>query len=222
MDKELEKIRKRSTEILGDYPEKRAELVARLAEAEKTETVAKNALESSVDLDSYDKAMEVVKRAELGKKFVNDALRKLDEHPRMDADEYQKAVNTCKKIMDNAVDTYRTKAADLMDQLKKLRDDYLQTAEDTNNTLMQLDAAANVLQTRHPYKAAHFTGRPDVALRDKKAWIAHAVRYDAYTAGRLATTCSEDDKEEGPYIDHDSLLVAAWYAVEKGYPRKSY
>ena len=100
MNKELEKIRKRSTEILGDYPEKRAELVARLSEAEKGVVAAQKALDSTVDLESYDKATEKVKRAELGKKFVNDALRKLEEAPRMDADEYQKAVNTCKKIMD--------------------------------------------------------------------------------------------------------------------------
>lgn len=220
MNKDLEKIQKRSTEILGDYPAQRAELVKRLAEAEENAKQAKAALDAAEDLESYDRAAEVLKRAELATKFARNALEKLDAAPRMDEAEYMKALNTCKGIMDKAASTYRVKAAALMDQLKALTDEYRETAEETNSTLVKLDEAANILQSKYPYKVRRYQGMPDRKELDKSAWLEYALRYEGYTACRLATDCTAEEKAEHPHHTQDSILVAAWQAVHNGYPHR--
>ena len=222
MNKELEKIQKRSTELLGDYPEQRAELVRKLAEAEEHRKQAKAALDAAEDLESYDRAAEVLKRAELATKFAKGAVDRLDAAPRMKEAEYMQALNTCKGIMDKAASTYRVKAAALMDQLKALTDEYTQTAEDTNNTLVKLDEAANILQSKYPYKVRHYQGMPDRKELDKRAWLEYALRYEGYTACRLATDCTAEEKAEHPHHTQDSVLLAAWQAVRNGYPNRSY
>ena len=222
MIKDLERIRQHSADIWGSYPEQRAELARKLAEAEENKRKAKAALDAAEDLDSYDNAAEILKRAELATKFARGALDKLDAAPRMKEAEYMQTINTCRGIMDNATSTYRTKTAALMDQLKAVHDEYTQTAADVNNTLVELDLAANVLQSKYPYKVRHFKDLPDKKEPSKTAWLDYALRYEPATACTRATACTAEDKAENPHHAHDSLLTAAWQAVNKAYPRKSF
>ena len=220
MKKELEQIQKHSKEILGDYPEKREELITRLAENDEKITQAKAAVEAAEDLKGYDKATEVLKRAELERKFTRNALEKLDAAPRMAEDEYFQALNTCKNIMDAAAVTYRSEAAGLMAQLKAIRDAYQETAAEVNSTLEALDAAANVLQSKYPCKVTTYTNGPERSKRDPGAWRQYALRYDAATAATLATECDPEYKDK--VTTHDSVLTAAWGAIERAFPRKIY
>lgn len=222
MDKTLEKIRKRSGELLGDYPAQREELVKKLQEAEATRSRAHAALIAADDLESYDNATEALNRAELAVRFAKGAVDKLDAAPRMKEEEYRKAINACAGIMSQAVDTYRVKAKALMDQLKALTDEYTQTAEEVNGTLVKLDEAANVLQSKYPYKIHKFQGMPDRKELDKRAWLDHALRYEGYTACTLATTCAPEEIAEHPHKTQDSVLTAAWQAVQRGYPHRSF
>lgn len=222
MDKELEKIRKRSTEILGDYPEKRAELLSEYEEAEANKKQAKAALDAATDLDSYDKARAVLKRAELAAKFAKGAVDRLDGAPRMTEAEYMQALTTCRGVMNKATSYYKQKAAALMAQLKAVRDEYIQTAEDTNGTLVKLDDAANVLQTKYPYKVTHYQGVPDRLTPNRDAWREYALRYDSSTACTLATVRTAEERAAEPHNPFDSVLVAAWQAVERGYPRRGF
>ena len=218
--KVLESIKKQSKTILGDYPEKRAALVQKITKAENELDLAEEMLEAAEDLKQYDAATEKVKRAELEVKFARNALTKLDQQPRMDEADYNKAVESCRKIMDVAVASYRKEAVALMDKLKALTDDYKQTAEEVNQTLEELDRAANVLQSKYPCDEHKMQGAPSTFTPNRNAWKTHALRYDAGTVCDMATCCEPDPKN--PHFQHDSILAHAWRAVSIAYPRQSY
>lgn len=220
--KSLVQIQERSADILQNFPKKRAEFVKELEDAEEGCRQAKAALEAAENIESYDSAAEVLKRSEMLVKFARNGLSRLDTAPRMDEAEYFEAVKICRGIMDNAVNSYREKAAALMDQLKALKDEYTDTAEEINLTLVNLDAAANVLQSKYTYKLKHYQGMPDEKEPDSNAWLEYALRYDDHTAYELATDCTEEEREDAPYKRHDSVLNAAWSAVNTAYPRCSY
>ncbi len=205
MNKELEKIQKRSTAIMGDYPERKAALVTEMKDAEAELKNAKAEQEAAEDLAAYDEAQEKIKRAELGVKFARNAIKKLDGAPRMDEAEYLKAVNVCKTIMEKAVLEYRQKAAALMDQLRIATDQYMEIAADTNVTLEKLDAAANILQVKYPNSVF----APGVDL-----WKDYALRYDIDTMQRMATEAPPEERGN-LCVSHDSVLAAAWSAMIK-------
>ncbi len=209
MNRDLEKIMKRSAAILGDYPERKAALVMELRSAESELASAKAEQEAAEDLVAYDSATERIKRAELAVKFARNAISKLDGAPRMDELEYKKALNSCKTIMEAAASEYRTKAAALMDQLRAVTDTYKQIAADTNSTLERLDEAANVLQVKYP---------PSVFAPGVELWKEHALRYDSDVAASMATNSRPEDRDL-PHELHDSVLCAAWSATIKAYPR---
>ena len=214
MNKDLEKIQKRSAEVLTGYPEQKAELTAKLTEAERQARKAKADLDAAEDLAGYDAAAESLKRAELSIKFAKGAIDKLDGAPRMAESEYLKALTVCRGIMDNAASAYRVKAAALMDQLKALQDEYMQIAADTNETLEKLDEAANILQSKYKYKIWTYKDRPDKREPDKHIWLTYALRYEGYTPCRLATAIDDGSGS----LTQDNVLTAAWQAVIKGYP----
>ena len=221
MNKELVRIQKRSTEILGDYPDRRAEICKRITAAEKEVARASAVRDAAEDLDSYDRATEVLKRAELDLRFTKAALAKIDGAPRMTEAEYMRALNTCKGIMDAAANNYRVKAAALMDQLKDLKEEYLQTASDTEETLVKLDEAANVLQSKYTHKETRYVNSPSTRTPDRNVWRQYALRYDN---GKLCTMATQSDPKEraDSHKIHDSVLCAAWHAIAKAYPRTSF
>ena len=218
----LEKIQKRSSDILRDFPKKRAELVKRLEDAEESCRQAKAALEAAENLESYDSAAEVLRRSETAVKFAKNGLSKLDAAPRMDESEYAEAVNICRGIMDAAVSSYREKAAALMDQLKAVKDEYTNTAEEINRTLVNLDDAANILQNKYQYKIRRYHGIPDGEELDNREWLKYALRYNKNTTYSLATDCTEEERGDAPYKRHDSVLNAAWSVIDAAYPRCIY
>ena len=223
MLKELEKIHKRNQEIYKDYPAKRANLEAQLKDALEDLNAAKAEQDAADDLTRYDAAAEAVKRAELRVKFAETALNKLDGAPRMTEQEYMVTVGTCQGIVAGAAEEYRKKALDLMEALKDAQDKYKGIVSDVNKTLIELDQSANVLQTMHKNRVDQYTdgegGYYDVSRPDPKEWERHAVRFYPADAARMGTECRT---EEEPYKQHDSVLAAAWTAVYKGFPHRTF
>lgn len=210
MQKELEKIQARAAEILGDYPAKRAELRQRIREAEEELTAARAEMEAAEDLGQYDRAGEKVNRAELQLKFANNTLEKLESAPRMKEQDYMKALITCRDLMEKAAGAYREKATALMDQLHDLTEEYKQIAKDTNNTLIKLDEAANVLQSKY--------GRESKGFTHKANWLRYALRYDNGKPCAMVTETQPQGSLKNK--NHDSVLCAAWLAVGKAYPKE--
>lgn len=221
MHKDLANIQKYSVTVLGNYPEQKETLKSRMHAAEEVLKTAKDELDKAEDIESYDRATEAIRRAELEVKFAKNALDKLSSAPRMNEKEYMQNLNVCREIMEDAVKSYRKKAKALMDQLKTVTDEYKQTAEDVNTTLVKLDEAANVLQCKYPYRVERRNKLPDVHIPDKKAWEKAALRYDGYRACTLATEARPEDNPR-PRETHNSVLCAAWGAIQKGYPAETY
>ena len=134
--------------------------------------------------------------------------------------DYMRSLNTCKNIMEKATEEYRTKAAAIMDQLRDLHETYLQTAQEINSTLIDLDAAANILQSKYTYREKQRQNAPSIIIPDRSAWLDYALRYDSSTACTMATQCTLEERGDQCLKVHDSVLCAAWGAVERGYPRR--
>ena len=91
-----------------------------------------------------------------------------------------------------------------MEQLKSVRDEFLTIADDINKTLVNLDRGANLLQSRY-----------------HESWEQYALRYNNGSPCGLATQ-SDLPAEERARKPHDSVLCAAWYAVNKGFPKHNF
>ena len=113
-----------------------------------------------------------------------------------------------------SAEDYRNKVEPLMDQLRAAKEAYLAIANDANETLIQLDAAANVLQSEYPNQIFAYTDGTIREVPDPTEWKNHAHRFEPWWACQLATETGEKARP------HDSVLYAAWRAVGNAYPRK--
>lgn len=222
MLKELSRIQNTSCELMKGFPAKLEERKIELRAAEEKLEQAKDRLEAAENIEEYDRASAEVKRAELVVKFAKTALEKLESAPRMDESEYNSAVETCTGIMDKAVAEYRKKTTALMEQLKAVKDEYMAISKDVNNTLVTLDNAANVLQSRYPCREYKYVGMPSEYKKDPTAWREHAVRYDNGLPCSLATVAKDPvltglDKfsKWGPI--YDKVLENAWLVIDRAY-----
>lgn len=208
---DLNAIRSRIDAVLGDYPRRKAEYTKQIEEARAELEAAKAARDAAEDLTAYDKANGDVKRAELKERFAQDAIRRLDAAPRMGEAEYNSIVNSCSRIIDEAAAEYKTKVSALMDQIKEAKVSYLSKAAAVNQTLVDLDAAANVIQTKYTERIDQYSdgkgGTYEINRPDPDEWKRHVVRYNPSEVYRLATTSE----------DHE-ILAAAWYAISRAYP----
>ena len=222
MLKELEKIHKLSQNIYKDYSGKRANLEAQLKEALEDLRTAKAEQDAADDLTRYDASAEAVERAERRIKFTETALKKLDGAPRMTEREYMVTVGTCQGIVAGATEEYRKKVLDLMEALKDAQDKYKGIVSDVNETLIELDQSANVLQAKHKNRTDQYSdgegGYYGISRPDPREWERHAVRFTPADATRMGTECRGDE----PYKQHDSVLSAAWTAVYKGFPHRNF
>lgn len=222
MLKELSRIQNTSNELMKGFPAKLEERKIELRAAEDELEQAKDRLEAAENIEEYDRASAEIKRAELVVKFAKTALEKLESAPRMDESEYNSAVETCTGIMDKAAAEYRKKTTALMEQLKAVKNEYMAIAKDVNNTLVTLDNAANVLQSRYPCREYKYVNAPSEFEKDPNAWREHAVRYDNGRPYHLATiaedpvlTGLEKFSKWGPI--YDKVLENAWRAVDRAY-----
>ena len=220
--KELSKIKKKIQAISGDYPQKKEKLLSERETAMRDIREAKASIEDAETMEEYDKAVESLSRAELSLSFINKGLDKIESSPRMSEREYTSAVSTCKAVMDDATKEYRSKTEYYMAQMKALKDKYLETVNEVNETLIALDEASNVLQSRYPYKIHSYEGLEDRVVPDKDAWREYAVRYTPLQVHAMATGCTEEERGECGWKTHDSVLVNAWTSLDKAYPRQIY
>ena len=179
----LQAIQKRSAEVIGDYPAKKAKLRDQLVTTKGDLEAAKASQDAAKDLKEFDQAAEAVKRAETRVHFVEGAIRKLDEAPRMSEAEYNSIVDTCGRIMEGAAANYRERVSALMDQIKEARDLYLSIAADVDQRTYEI---------RRP---------------DPNEWRKHVVRYAPGTACQLANG-SGDSRDKVLYVAWDAVSRA--------------
>lgn len=197
MDKVILKIREKIEALTAEYAGKRKQYTDKLTAAKDDLAKARAALEAAEDMESYDMATATVTRAELGVTFAQKALNKFDAIPRMTDTEYNQIVATCRATMQKAANGYREEAFQLMDRLKEIHDEYLQTARELNETMVALDKATNK-RTEHP------------------------VRFDGGEPCRIATKASGNEPGYKESDVWNSVLASAWSAISRAYPEKTY
>lgn len=214
--KDLNRIKGRIEAVMGDYPAKKADLRDQLVITKEDLEAAKASQDAAKDLKEFDQAAEAVKRAETRVQFVEGAIRKLDEAPRMSEAEYNSIVDTCGQIMEGAAANYRERVSALMDQIKEAKDLYLSIAANVDQTLTDLDEAANVLQTKYADRVDQYSdgkgGTYEIRRPDPDEWKKHVVRYAPGTACQLATGAGDS---------RDKVLYVAWDAVSRAYPEQT-
>lgn len=214
--KDLNLIKGKIKAVMGDYPAKKAELRDQLITTKEDLEAAKASQDAAKDLKEFDQAAEAVKRAETRVQFVEGAIRKLDEAPRMSEAEYNSIVDTCGQIMEGSAANYRERVSALMDQIKEAKDLYLSIAANVDQTLADLDDAANVLQTKYADRVDQYSdgkgGTYEIRRPDPDEWKKHVVRYAPGTACQLATGAGDS---------RDKVLYVAWDAVSRAYPEQT-
>lgn len=211
----IEKVEKEDPEIRQNYVDKLKKMQTMREQAEQAKEDAKT--EAELDQAITDASMAIEKE-----RFFRKRLYEIDHTPHMNEKTYKKSIAIMQTAKERAVNEYRQKAIPLMDELRKVRCDYQAQAAAINSTLERLDLAANILQSKYPNKTVTRNNMDDVYIPDPDAWRDHAVRFDSYEAYRAATCPDPADKTENPSALWDSVLVSAWAAITKGFPKKVY
>ena len=201
-NKSLTAINNRAAEILGDAPAKRAEILQNIADAKAAKIAAEETKAKTLTEAEFTAAEKAITDAESRENFNRRLLDHMDTTPRMEEEDYNKAVTTCKNLVLTARDTARTRVKKAMQEIRDALQEYTDTAEDANETLEQLDAAANILQSKY--------GRD---------WRKNITRYDNGEANRLFT---EQENPTDPSKVHLSVYCAAWIANAKAWPEQAF
>jgi len=212
-NKSLTAISNKATEILGDAAAKRAEILQAITEAENAAQAAEKTKETTLNENEFAAAEKALTEAQSRAAFNRQLLDHMDGTARMSEADYNKAVDTCKDIVFTARDDARAKVKKAMQDIKNALEAYTETANEATATLEQLDAAANVLQTKHPDRISRYTtDKPgvyrEVRTKDPNEWKKHTTRFNA----------------GGSFMNGDgtpeelSIYASAWQAVKGIWP----
>lgn len=210
VNNELLAIRKRAAEVMGDYPEQAAELQKKIEEAKAARLEAKATKETAMNANVFSDADAAMKEAEAQYALNIELLDHLKYAPRMEEEEYDRAVQSCLSLAQQARDTFREATDKHLSKLQEARDEYQKTIDEINLTIRELDAGANILQNKYRKRAITRYKAPSTFIDDPNEWKRHAVNISP------AELFCHDENHEHPYATHISHYVAAWQATQPG------
>ena len=217
-NKSLAEIRETAAGLMQDYPAKENEIKNNLKAAEAARAAAEQTMETTIDETEYQRAEAAEKEAKSKAAFYTRQLDHLRHTPRMDEAEYFQYVDEIRRGAETARDTFRAAADDLMERLQAARDEYNKKIADANETARQLDAAANVLQSKYTHRIQERRNMEPVRKRDPHEWKKHTLSIDA------ASFFYQADNPDNPAARHISVYTTAWKATNEGsaYPVKRF
>lgn len=216
-------IMENSSEIMNRDIKKVADVVAKLEkanpadkdrylkgieDAQAAQRAAAHAKETAETEAAFNKACDDESHAKDKEAFFKRQLDRLTFSPRMEESAYYGHVQTVQAAVEKAAEDFRQTAQRAIQEIMDAKAAYMATATEADKVLSDLDAAANVLQSKYRYRTVTFTGDyPPQNVEDPSEWRRHAVRYiGTGKADNLAT------KTGGEW---DSVLCAAWNAAER-------
>lgn len=203
MHKNLIKIREKAQEIMGNTPAERARIIEAIAEAQAAKAAAQQTIEATLNESEFIAAEKALNEADNRENFNRRLLEHINTTPRMSEENYNRATEACKDLILSERDKARATIDKAMQQIKEALDEYKELAGDIDITLRELDAAANVLQTKYG---------PE--------WERHALRFAG--TGKAHQILCEDPNPEKPGAFKYSIYCAAWGAVDKAYPERRF
>lgn len=209
MDKTLQKIADKAATITAADPQTRADYLQGIADAQAAAKAAAKAREDAESEAAFDKAYDDETHAKFKEGFFRKKLDEYDYSPRMNEDEYNEAVEAVDAVVKKAADNFRAVASKAIAEIIAAKKAYTDTADDADAVLEELDAAANVLQSKYKYRAYAFQGAPSTYAKDPGEWRNHAKRYTKNGAAMDLVT-----KKPGSATEWDDVTLAAWRAAE--------
>lgn len=210
MDKTLQKIADKAATITTADPQTRAGFLQGIADAQAAAKAAAKAREDAESEAAFDKACDDETHAKFKEGFFRKKLDEYDYSPRMNEDEYNEAVEAVDAVVKKAADNFRAVASKAIAEIIAAKKAYTDTADDADAVLEELDAAANVLQSKYKYRENHFQGIPSTYTKDPGEWRNHAKRYAKNGAAMDLVT-----KKPGSATEWDDVTLAAWRAAER-------
>lgn len=212
MNKDLQRVADAIATIDTNLPQIRDEYVKGIEDSQTAQREAQKAKEEALTGVDFDNACDRERHATEREQFFKRKLEDLDFTPRMGEKEYFSHVATVQGVMEKAAQEYRKEAEKAMNALIAARGKYEAIANDADEVLRDLDAAANVLQSKYRYREIHFTGDvPSKLIEDVNEWTRHTVRFLPESYYKAACT---DATPEGP-LTYNDIQVAAWMAVDR-------
>ena len=208
MNKDIKKVADVVAKLEKANPADKDRYLKGIEEAQAAQKSAAQAKETAETEAVFNKACDDESHARDKEAFFKRQLDRLTFSPRMEETAYYGHVQTVQTAMEKAAEDFRQIAQRAMQEIMDAKAAYIATANEADKVLSDLDAAANVLQSKHRYKAVTFTGdTPTQYVEDANEWRRHAVRYiETGKADNLATRTGGE---------WDSILCAAWNAAER-------
>ena len=174
-------------------------------DAQRAAARAKETAETEID---FNKACDDESHARDKEAFFKRQLDRLTFSPRMEEATYNKHVQAVQTAVEKAAEDFRRTAQRAIQEIMDAKAAYMATATEADKVLTDLDAAANVLQSKYRYRTVTFTGdNPPQNVEDPSEWRRHAVRYIG-----TGKACYLVTRTGGEW---DSILCAAWNAAER-------
>lgn len=208
MNKALEKIAQAAAAIETNQ-ERRAEYESGLASAQAAQAAAIEAQAAAETEKELDAALDAESRARAKIGFFNAKIDELKFSPRMDGAEYDSLVESAREVVSAQAVIYNKVARDCLQRLNAARANVIQTAEDADRVLTELDNRSNVLQSRHRYKRLEFQGMPDQLKEDPNEWLHHITRFGRASGEAFKMATADDDEKT------TAALYRLWHCNDK-------
>lgn len=216
MNPEFKTILDVAARISSEAPAKRDELLRGIEQAQRDQIQAASAKEAAKTNEQFYKACDFESHAKEREAFLKRQLDDLQYTPRMDESDYNAAVSKVDSVVLSAAESFREIASSAMRSIVQARSEYMKTLRDADKTLISLDAAANVLQSKYRYQVLKYTDGSEDRREDPSEWKRHITRYKD---GKGLMYAVRDPKKERPsawvaYVT-DEYLAEAWRAAER-------
>lgn len=196
--------------------EARAEYMAGIDKAKAAQREAAQEKEDAKTEKQLDSALDKGMRAREKEAFFKKMIAEIDYTPRIDEAVYNACVEKVHAEVSNEISAYWTRVFKAMKEIVDAKESLMGVASDADKVLNQLDASANVLQSKYRYREKQFTTSDPGVLRteyteDREEWKNHARRYSLN--GELFKMVT--DNHDIPSAYDPDYIRAAWLAADK-------
>lgn len=193
----------------------REKYAAEIEAARAAQKEAEKEKEAATTGKQFDAACDKGRRAEEKEAFFSRKLEELNFVPCLDEAVYNNCVAKVDAVVSEEVKAYQAKVSEAMRLIVDATLSLRNLGIEADKVLTDLDASANVLQSKYRYKETQFTTNDPKILatqriEDRNEWIWHKTRYMDPTVGKLYRMVHSD------LNDADAeYLRAAWHAASK-------
>ena len=203
---EMQEIAEIAEAIEQNKPGTKKQLMDEIGKAQEDLQTARKEKEEATTEAAFNAACEHEYNVQQKIIFLNNKLEHIKFTPCMEEAEYNKHVNTIKTAVETAGANFKKVAEKAMQEIIDAQAAYMAIVNEADDTLIKLDRAANVLQSKYRYHLTTFVGeKPPEKKEDPSEWKRHALRYGTGKAKEIVTKNGNE---------WNFTTAAAWRAAE--------